>query len=167
MKKIPIFFILIFLLNSCISLVNTYTPQYLPNQVFNKNIPITDTNLPIIINNFRIIGPNYVSGWDVQIWTINNSLETIKYITYSISAYNGVGDKVKCTIKDINIFNLQQVGPTNYKEYVSQTEIWKAVIYNGSIKDAKILKITIEYMNGNKITINSDEIDLLFFKKKK
>lgn len=57
------------------------------------------------------ISMNSVGGVSPKIYYRSNSDKTIKYITWSLVAYNRVGDPVSCQIKNTPIATVQTVGP--------------------------------------------------------
>lgn len=64
---------------------------------------------------------NSVGGVSPQIWYRSNSDKTIKYIEWHLTAYNAVGDPVKCDIRNRSSIIAETVGP-----------IYKTVLHSNS-----------------------------------
>lgn len=157
---------------------------------------------------------NSADGVSVGVYWRNESQKDMKYLTFTLVPYNGVGDQVYSTIGsksearckvtgslppsatlinerlDENYF--YYLSPKNTWEYVATfgtgdhhysyynfTNTWKLVEvklsdadmanafqqayfdciwYNNTVKEAKLTKIEIEYMDGTKVTLTGDEI---------
>lgn len=54
---------------------------------------------------------NSVGGVSPQIWYRSNSDKPIKYIEWHLTAYNAVGDPVKCDIRNRSSIIAETVGP--------------------------------------------------------
>lgn len=64
---------------------------------------------------------NSVGGVSPQIWYRSNSDKPIKYIEWHLTAYNAVGDPVKCDIRNRSSIIAETVGP-----------IYKTVLHSSS-----------------------------------
>ena len=76
------------------------------------------TSTPPVQAMYISISMNSVGGVSPKIYYRSNSDKTIKYITWSLVAYNRVGDPASCEIKKTSIATVQTVGPiqkTNFE----------------------------------------------------
>ena len=101
-------------------------------------------------------GPNSAGGVSVKGSFVNNSSNTIKYITLSFTPYNSVGDAVSCSIRGVSEFGLKCTGPfaPNAKHAFFGENMW----YNNSITFVKITSAYIQYMDGTDETIPGSQI---------
>lgn len=97
--------------------------------------------------------PNSAGGWDIQLRITNNYDKVIKYIYFNFAAYNGVGDRVCCTARGENVVSGSFTGPLEPGKHTKYLT-FDTMFYNNSIKDIKIEKVEIEFMDGTK-----DEVD--------
>ena len=103
---------------------------------------------PLIITSNQIYGVNSAGGASVRIVGKNLSKKTIKYISYTVKAYNAVGDSVKGEIKRSSLANLGDTGPMKSMDSIGG--VWKNVWYNSTINCMVITKVEIEYMDGSR-----------------
>lgn len=125
----------------------------------------------LLITKIEASEPNSAGGIDVQIDLYNISKKEIKYITLYISAYNKVGDKVRCTARNRYQALLKITGPIApasivYEENAANESYWESIWYNHSITCIKIDKVVVEYMDKSRYSyvkelpkIISDEIE--------
>lgn len=100
--------------------------------------------------------PNYVGGCDYYLEYINLSPKTIKYLTWSGTVYNGVGDPAYCEIRRTATCSGREVGPIAQDEYGGGT--WDCVVYNYDAELLKLSNISITYMDGSSLSISGDDI---------
>jgi len=105
------------------------------------------TNNTIKIIQLYTSRPNSAGGVDLHIVWKNNTGKSIKYIVFEAEAYNGVDDKVNCTIRDYSSFRGQITGPVKNGETKGYGTYWSCAWYNSTIKSAKLVKVNIEFMN--------------------
>ena len=103
----------------------------------------------IYVTSFSLKSQDY--GFDNNIEFYNNSSKTIKYVYFTVAAYNAVDDKVIDSFFDQEIPTLKATGPikSNERVYLTWGEVW----YNPETAYAKILKAKIEYTDGTSKTI--------------
>ena len=106
-----------------------------------------------------------VGGVDMRISWTNTSDKTIKYVHFYVEAYNAVGDKVYCEIRDHNRFDAYVTGPceSGYKGYYKVGDIyygnlWENVWYNNSVSSINLVGIKIIYMDGSVIDIAEKDV---------
>ena len=96
----------------------------------------------------EISGVNSAGGASITIDGKNLSKKTIKYLSYTVKAYNAVGDTVRGEIKRSSLAYLGDTGPMKSMESIGG--YWTNVWYNSSINCMVITKVEIEYMDGSK-----------------
>ncbi len=118
--------------------------------------------------------PNSAGGVDINVrWDIISNKD-IKYVTFTVAAYNAVDDTVYCEISGNNTANLKLTGPcqSGYSSYVIP-ETYKSGItskkyvdnvrlenvwYNKTIEYAKLISVKIEFMDGEIVFVDKDNI---------
>lgn len=114
--------------------------------------------------------PNSAGGVDMNVAFSNTSNKTIKYIHFNVTPYNGVGDSVKCDIRDYYSFTGYVTGPLEpgYRGYsrvgkrTSAVHTWGEAWYNYDIKTLELNSVKIEYMDGSTYSLRGDELKLAF-----
>ena len=102
--------------------------------------------------------PNSAGGVDANIVFTNKSKKEIKYVFFTIAAYNGVDDKVECEIRRSSEARVKVTGPIKPNETSGWGRYWECIFYNHSIKYIKIEEVEIEYMDKTKFTISKKDI---------
>ena len=92
---------------------------------------------------------NSANGLYLAWGATNNSSKTIKYLTFTAEFYNAVGDPARDSITGKTYKTIQSIGPINSGE---SFYFRKIIGYSTSCSSIKITNITIEYMDGTKIT---------------
>lgn len=125
---------------------------------YSKSAYSSKPSYPAIFINWYELDINSVGGVDNYIFFTNNSSKIIKYITFTVTPYNRVDDKITCDITDRSSFRLKVTGPIKTDEFY--TAGWDPVWYNWSTSYAKVIKAEIIYMDGTKknITLNKKSI---------
>ncbi len=110
------------------------------------------------ITNIIPVENSYISSWYGDKITIkNNADKSVKYIKYSLAAYNAVGDYVKSEFDDTK-FNI--TGPIEQGE--SQTYSGDRTYYcKSTIKSFKITYFSVEFIDGTKVVYNKAMIEVL------
>ena len=115
---------------------------------------------------------NSAGGVDMKIAWENASLKTIKYVYFTVEAYNAVDDKVYCEIGDHNEFTGYSTGPfesgyTNliYDEWEDKYSVdtyWENCYYNSDIRYFLLTNIRIVYMDNTEDNMDSNYVDYAF-----
>ena len=108
--------------------------------------------------------PNSVGGCDCSIYYQNKSSKTIKYLYWTGSFYNAVGDYVRCEIRGSSSFTGKDTGPVSSGEWGGGT--WDCVIYDWSADYVTLSDISITYMDGSSVSIGALDIKHLLTKPK-
>ena len=115
---------------------------------------------------------NSTGGVDMKIAWENTSTKTIKYVYFTVEAYNAVDDKVYCEIGDYNEFTGYSTGPfeagyTNllyddWEDEYSVDTYWENCYYNSDIRYFVLTNIRIVYMDNTEENINKNYVDYAF-----
>ena len=118
----------------------------------------------ITIESIIISEPNSAGGVDVSFTVKNQAAEEIKYVDLTLNFYNRVGDIVSSDIGFDKTFLLSLTGPIAPGDK-GGTEVddmyWPNVIYNSNATKILITEIRIEYMDGESLTLNSEEAQMV------
>lgn len=99
--------------------------------------------------------PNSAGGVDVSISFRNLSEQAIKYITFSVTPYNAVGDQVTSEIGNRSVVPLKATGPIGPAvikgDFTSVS--WDTIWYNNTITNCAISSVQIEYDSGEIIDL--------------
>lgn len=115
---------------------------------------------------------NSVGGVDVEIVWENRSEKVVKYIYFTVTPINAVGDAVECRITRESKKILKSTGPFEQFEggyiYLSITgeiwgDIWENVWYNGTVDHIQINSVEIEYMDGTSTTISGKDLNSVYY----
>lgn len=101
---------------------------------------------PLFITEIHSTLPHSAGGVHARISFENVSDKRIKYVRFSATAYNGVGDKVSCEIHRSHTRMLLSTGP--YLPWSHETSYWENVWYNHSIVCIEIQIVSVEFMDG-------------------
>lgn len=97
----------------------------------------------------------YTEGTSFQIEYYNPTNKTIKYITTTLVGYNPVGDKVYNIRKQSYTCQVKSVGPIEPESSGSYS--FDYVWFTDMVETAKIISITVQYMDGTIQAINNAE----------
>lgn len=106
-------------------------------------------------------GPNSAGGVGVSVvYRLLGSSKTAKYITFTVTPFNAVGDMVVDRISGSSQRKLKATGPIDprpieagtYDEVASWDPIW----YNSTIYCLRLDRVDIEYMDGSKSVLIAD-----------
>lgn len=137
--------------------------QEIERQVASK-IQVYRREAPIVITSVYPSRPNSAGGVDVHITFINKSDRTFKYVTFGVTPYNAVGDKVSSEIGDKSSARLKSTGPYEPGHGNRSGYHWDCIWYNYSIRSIKLNNVEIEYMDGKEEEFEGEWIDLLLKK---
>jgi hypothetical protein len=104
--------------------------------------------------------PNSAGGVDLHIVWQNTSSKTVKYASFTVEAYNAVGDPVSCTIRDYSEFSGRVTGPVPPGGVRGGDRYWDSAWYNSTIVRAKLTRIRIEYTDGSTTEFSGDQARL-------
>lgn len=108
------------------------------------------------ITTARLSPPNSAGGVDAIVYYKNLSSKTIKYFYWEGYVKNAVGDIVENEIDGAETFRGKDTGPIKHGK--TSGGCWSCIIYNWSAKKLVLTEITIEYMDGTKLTIAGNEL---------
>lgn len=110
---------------------------------------------PLLISRIRSTNPHSAGGVHVRISFENISEKRIKYIRFSATPFNRVGDSVRCRIQRRSRQILVSTGP--YKPWSTDTSYWENVWYNHSISCIEVEIVSVEFMDGSKTYVVNTE----------
>lgn len=112
---------------------------------------------PIIIHEINTSG-SYAHSLTISF--TNNTDRVIKYVKFTGSFYNAVGDPVKCEIRQSYAFGGQVTGPINPNKRGDY--YWSSAIYNNSATEFRLSHVNIEFMDGLNLFYNEQDLTSLF-----
>ncbi|MBL3574291.1 hypothetical protein M2324_003872 [Rhodovulum sulfidophilum] len=116
---------------------------------------------PLVITRVATSQPNSAGGVDVSIDGINTSNKTVKYLDYTLRAYNAVGDPVRGEIRRRNDASVRETGPIAPGGKTAPG-VWSNMWYNYSITCARISSVTVIFMDNSSRKFTGQSInDLL------
>ena len=111
-------------------------------------------------------------GVDMTIAWENASSKTIKYIYFSVEAYNAVDDRVSCNVRDYYEFTGELTGPfkSGYTNITYDSDddryrektLFEECYYNSNIKYFKLTNIRVIYMDNTEFELEEEYIDYAF-----
>ena len=109
--------------------------------------------------------PNSAGGVDLYIGYTNNSDKVIKYITFTVTPYNAVGDRAVSEIGNISTFRARDTGPKAKGEGLAGNSswCWSNAWYSWEIDSLKLESIDIEYMDGSTVHMGSEECQYVLY----
>lgn len=107
--------------------------------------------------------PNSAGGVDLFIGFKNASDKVIKYIYFSVTPYNAVGDPVSCEITRKSLIRTKSTGPFNKGEGLkgNNSGYWECAWYNYHIDSLMLSEVFIEYMDGTSVTISGEDLEYI------
>ena len=109
--------------------------------------------------------PNSAGGVDLFIGYTNNSDKVIKYVVFTVTPYNAVGDRAHSDIGNISTFRAQDTGPKAKGEGLAGNSswCWSNAWYSWEIDSLKLESIDIEYMDGSTVHMGSKECQYVLY----
>ena len=106
---------------------------------------------PLIISDVGVEDINSANGVDFFVkWRYLDPKKIIKYIYFTATPYNAVGDIQKCSIRGSSVSRVQVTGPIESGGV--STSVWEATWYNNTIRCIKLTKVKIIYTDGTQYT---------------
>ena len=112
---------------------------------------------------------NSAGGVDLKIGWENTSNKELKYVYFTVEAYNSVWDKAYCEIRNHNAFTGRSIGPfepgysnlyySSFDDTYTPTTVWEECYYNHTIKYFVLTQVRLIYMDGSEETIGEDAIE--------
>lgn len=117
--------------------------------------------LPILLDRIGVSRPNSVGGVNFRYGATNLSGKTIKYLTFTGTPYNAVGDRVRGEIRRSSSFRCRDTGP--YVPNVSTgRRSCENAWYNHTIRCVNLTRVKITYTdNSSRIFSSQSSIQRL------
>ena len=113
----------------------------------------------IRVTKVAVSAPDSAGGVELYFNYINNSDKVIKYVNFSVTFYNAVGDVVKGKYDQSTVNRCYDTGP--FKKGEGRTGTWWhwGDFYNWDITSVKLVDLSIEYTDGTTVTFTKDQVD--------
>lgn len=110
------------------------------------------------IEDFGVYDPNSAGGVEPYVEIVNpNKQSALKYLRVQMTLYNEVGDVVRSTIGGQSTAWISFTGPLTADEGAYKAK-WDPVWYNKTGYCVKIQAITVEFMNGKKLSFSGSSL---------
>ena len=112
----------------------------------------------IRVTKVAVSAPDSAGGVELYFNYINNSDKVIKYVNFSVTFYNAVGDVVKGKYDQSTVNRCYDTGP--FKKGEGRTGTWWhwGDFYNWDITSVKLVDLIIEYTVGTTVTLTNDQV---------
>lgn len=112
----------------------------------------------IRVTKVAVSAPDSAGGVELYFNYINNSDKVIKYVNFSVTFYNAVGDVVKGKYDQSTVNRCYDTGP--FKKGEGRTGTWWhwGDFYNWDITSVKLVDLSIEYTDGTTVTLTKDQV---------
>lgn len=152
-----IIFILLFVLNGCLSFFigSIIDKQYVNDST--KDI-IRQKGFPLVVTNVQAISSSkYTNGKGCEIVFKNLSDQEIKYVIFDVLALNEFEDLAFCEIRKKATATLKVTGPVKIDEKFPPIRNWSNLWYNSTIKKIRITKISVTFIDGSYKEFSEEE----------
>lgn len=124
-----------------------------------RQAEIEDARKLIRVTKVAVSAPDSAGGVELYFNYINNSDKVIKYVNFSVTFYNAVGDVVKGKYDQSSVNRCYDTGP--FKKGEGRTGTWWhwGDFYNWDITSVKLVDLSIEYTDGTTVTFTKDQVD--------
>lgn len=124
-----------------------------------RQAEIEDARKLIRVTKVAVSAPDSAGGVELYFNYINNSDKVIKYVNFSVTFYNAVGDVVKGKYDQSTVNRCYDTGP--FKKGEGRTGTWWhwGDYYNWDITSVKLVDLSIEYTDGTTVTFTKDQVD--------
>lgn len=124
-----------------------------------RQAEIEEARQLIRVTKVAVSAPDSAGGVELYFNYINNSDKVIKYVNFSVTFYNAVGDVVKGKYDQSTVNRCYDTGP--FKKGEGRTGTWWhwGDFYNWDITSVKLVDLSIEYTDGTTVTFTKDQVD--------
>lgn len=124
-----------------------------------RQAEIEEARKLIRVTKVAVSAPDSAGGVELYFNYINNSDKVIKYVNFSVTFYNAVGDIVKGKYNQSTVNYCYDTGP--FKKGEGRTGTWWhwGDFYNWDITSVKLVDLSIEYTDGTTVTFTKDQVD--------
>lgn len=124
-----------------------------------RQAEIEEARKLIRITKVAVSAPDSAGGVELYFNYINNSDKVIKYVNFSVTFYNAVGDIVKGKYNQSTVNYCYDTGP--FKKGEGRTGTWWhwGDYYNWDITSVKLVDLSIEYTDGTTVIFTKDQVD--------
>lgn len=124
-----------------------------------RQTEIEEARKLIRVTKVAVSAPDSAGGVELYFNYINNSDKVIKYVNFSVTFYNAVGDVVTGKYNQSTVNRCYDTGP--FKKGEGRTGTWWhwGDFYNWDITSVKLVDLSIEYTDGTTVTFTKDQVD--------
>lgn len=124
-----------------------------------RQAEIEEARQLIRVTKVAVSAPDSAGGVELYFNYINNSDKVIKYVNFSVTFYNAVGDIVNGKYNQSTVNYCYDTGP--FKKGEGRTGTWWhwGDFYNWDITSVKLVDLSIEYTDGTTVTFTKDQVD--------
>ena len=124
-----------------------------------RQAEIEEARKLIRVTKVAVSAPDSAGGVELYFNYINNSDKVIKYVNFSVTFYNAVGDIVKGKYNQGTVNYCYDTGP--FKKGEGRTGTWWhwGDFYNWDITSVKLVDLSIEYTDGTTVTFTKNQVD--------
>ena len=124
-----------------------------------RQAEIEEARKLIRVTKVAVSAPDSAGGVELYFNYINNSDKVIKYVNFSVTFYNAVGDLVKGKYNQGTVNYCYDTGP--FKKGEGRTGTWWhwGDFYNWDITSVKLVDLSIEYTDGTTVTFTKNQVD--------
>ena len=112
----------------------------------------------IHVTKVAVSAPDSAGGVELYFNFINESEKTIKYVYFSVTFYNAVGDVVNGQYNYGTVNYCKDTGPFATGEGRTGTWWHWGDFYNWDIASVKLVDLSIEYTDGTTVTLTKDQV---------
>ena len=124
-----------------------------------RQAEIEDARKLIRVTKVAVSAPDSAGGVELYFNFINESEKTIKYVYFSVTFYNAVGDVVNGQYNYGTVNYCKDTGPFATGEGRTGTWWHWGDYYNWDITSVKLVDLSIEYTDGTTVTFTKDQVD--------
>lgn len=123
-----------------------------------RQAEIEDARKLIRVTKVAVSAPDSAGGVELYFNFINESEKTIKYVYFSVTFYNAVGDVVNGQYNYGTVNYCKDTGPFATGEGRTGTWWHWGDFYNWDIASVKLVDLSIEYTDGTTVTLTKDQV---------
>ncbi len=156
-------------LNKYLNVDSNKTVQLRLNEIksekakYEKEQKLEKAKANLKISRCWVSSPDSAGGYELHISYTNKSSKTIKYFTFGVSFINKVGDVIS-TWRIDSVEYCQDVGPIKPGKSSGGYGVYWGKYYDSPIDHPKIVYVEVEYSDGTKWLLDSDEISAVQYK---
>jgi hypothetical protein len=114
---------------------------------------------PLLIIGHNVTRPNSADGVGFTLALQNTSRKTIKYLHFTVTAINRVGDAVRSSVGGESTVTLDATGPFAPDFQTDSIGFrWGPAWYNNTIAFGRLDRVVVDYIDGTHETVEGDAL---------